>query len=100
MNVEEIGVVAGPCAVESEEQIMSMAYKISLIRDVAQEFNINVKLRGGAWKPRTLYVRDGERIFEGTREEGLIWLAQAANKYSLPIVSEIMSEMDLRHFIR
>jgi 3-deoxy-D-arabino-heptulosonate 7-phosphate (DAHP) synthase len=100
MNNEDLVIVAGPCAVESKEQIQDMAYKISLIRDVAQPYHIGVKLRGGAWKPRTLYERDGERIFEGTREEGLIWLTHTANKYSLPVVSEVMSEMDLRHFIR
>jgi 3-deoxy-D-arabino-heptulosonate 7-phosphate (DAHP) synthase len=79
---------------------MSMAHKISLIRDIVQPHNIHLKFRGGAWKPRTQLLRNGEKIFEGTREEGLIWLADAAKKYSLAIVSEVMSEMDLRHFIR
>ncbi len=97
---KEIVIVAGPCAVESQDQIMNMAYKISLIRDIVQPFNIHIKFRGGAWKPRTQLVHNGEKIFEGTREEGLIWLAEAANKYNLSIVSEVMSEMDLRHFIR
>jgi 3-deoxy-D-arabino-heptulosonate 7-phosphate (DAHP) synthase len=97
---KEIVIVAGPCAVESQEQIMSMAHKISLIRDIAQPHNIHIKFRGGAWKPRTQLLRNGEKIFEGTREEGLIWLADAAKKYNLAIVSEVMSEMDLRHFIR
>ncbi len=100
MNSEDLVIVAGPCAVESEEQINDMAYKISLIRNIVQPYCIGMKLRGGAWKPRTLYVKDGEKIFEGTREEGLIWLSRAAKKYSLPVVSEVMSEMDLRHFIR
>jgi 3-deoxy-D-arabino-heptulosonate 7-phosphate (DAHP) synthase len=97
---KEIVIVAGPCAVESQEQIMSMAHKISLIRDIVQPHNIHIKFRGGAWKPRTQLLRNGEKIFEGTREEGLIWLAEAAKKYNLSIVSEVMSEMDLRHFIR
>jgi 3-deoxy-D-arabino-heptulosonate 7-phosphate (DAHP) synthase len=73
-----------------------MAYKISRIRDIVQPFHLDVKFRGGAWKPRTQLMRN----FEGTREDGLIWLADAANTYDLPIVSEVMSEMDLRHFIR
>ena len=55
---EEIVLVAGPCAVESEDQIMDMAYKISVLRDVAHDYAIGIKLRGGAWKPRTLHVRD------------------------------------------
>lgn len=97
---KEIVIVAGPCAVESQEQIMSMAHKISLIRDIVEPYNIQIKFRGGAWKPRTQLLRNGEKIFEGTREEGLIWLSNAAKKYNLPIVSEVMSEMDLRHFIR
>jgi 3-deoxy-D-arabino-heptulosonate 7-phosphate (DAHP) synthase len=97
---KEIVIVAGPCAVESQEQIMSMAHKISLIRDIVEPHNIQIKFRGGAWKPRTQLLRNGEKIFEGTREEGLIWLSDAAKKYNLSIVSEVMSEMDLRHFIR
>lgn len=100
MDQEEITIVAGPCAVESEEQIRDMGYKISLIKDLAQPYNIGLKLRGGAWKPRTLYYKNGEKIFEGTREEGLTWLAQTAKKYTLPLVTEVMSEMDLRHLIR
>jgi 3-deoxy-D-arabino-heptulosonate 7-phosphate (DAHP) synthase len=77
-----------------------MAYKISQIRDIVQPFHLDVKFRGGAWKPRTQLMHNGETMFEGTREDGLIWLADAANTYDLPIVSEVMSEMDLRHFIR
>ena len=96
---KEIVIVAGPCAVESQEQIMSMAHKISLIRDVVEPHNIHIKFRGGAWKPRTQLLRNGEKIFEGTREEGLIWLSDAAKKYNLSIVSEVMSEMDLRHLL-
>jgi 3-deoxy-D-arabino-heptulosonate 7-phosphate (DAHP) synthase len=100
MYEEDITIVTGPCAVESKEQIMDMGYKISLIRDFARPFNIGFKLRGGAWKPRTQYYKNGEKIFEGTREDGLTWLAQTAKKHTLPIVTEVMSEMDLRHLIR
>jgi 3-deoxy-D-arabino-heptulosonate 7-phosphate (DAHP) synthase len=101
---KDITIVAGPCAVESEEQIMGTAYKISQIRDIVKPYNINFKLRGGAWKPRTKYfVQNGtykERVFEGEGELGLRWLAQAADEYDLPIVSELMSEMDLRYFLK
>ncbi len=101
MNVQNIVIVAGPCAAETEEQVFDMAHKISLIRDVAEYYRIDVKFRAGAWKPRTFYRnKGGERIFEGARELGLTWLAKIAKKYSLPIVSEVMSEMDLRHFHR
>ena len=99
---KNITIVAGPCAVESEEQIMNTAYKIGLMRDVARPYGIDFKLRGGAWKPRTSYlVENGgnkERVFEGKREGGLQLLAQAAKDYDLPIVSELMSEMDVRYF--
>jgi len=94
----------GPCAVESEQQVMEIAYKGSLIRDVAKPYGIDFKLRGGAWKPRTkLFERNNgvvENVFEGVREVGLEWLSHAADKYNLPIVSEVMSEHDLRHFER
>jgi hypothetical protein len=57
--------------------------------------------RGGAWKPRTQYHNtNGDRVFEGMREDGLGWLAEAAETYGLPIVTECMSEDDLRHFGR
>lgn len=63
--------------------------------------NIRVGFRGGAWKPRTEYWNgDGERVFEGTREEGLLWLSEVGDKYDLPIFTECMSEQDLRHFGR
>lgn len=99
---KNIVVVAGPCAVESEEQVMNMAYKIGSIRDIAEPYGIHFKMRGGAWKPRTSYwVKNNgevERVFEGVGEIGLKWLSQAAETYSLPIVCELMSEMDLRYF--
>lgn len=101
-KMKNIVIAAGPCAVESEEQITDMAYKISLIRDIAQPYGIDFKLRGGAWKPRTTYLvkNNGseERVFEGLREIGLEWLKNAGDEYNLPVVTELMSEMDLRYF--
>ena len=100
-KIKNIFVVAGPCAIESEKQINDIAYKISLIRDIAEPYLIDFMCRGGSWKPRTLYQdKNREYIFEGLREEGLKIHASAAKKYSLPVVSELMSEMDLRHFHR
>jgi len=96
-----ITVIAGPCALETYEHTMEMAYKISLVRDAVRNFGIGFGYRGGAWKPRTRYHNHaGEREFEGVREQGLEWLEDVASAYGLPIVTELMSEDDLRHFGR
>lgn len=71
-------VVAGPCAVESEEQIVTTALFV-------KKCGANM-LRGGAFKPRT-----GPHTFQGLREEGLKLLAIASKESGLPIVTEIMS---------
>lgn len=71
-------VVAGPCAVESEEQIMKTARAVK--KSGAK------LLRGGAFKPRT-----GPHTFQGLREEGLLLLAKAGKATGLPIVTEVMS---------
>lgn len=70
--------IAGPCAVESREQIMTAAAQI---RESGA-----VMLRGGAFKPRT-----SPYSFQGLYEEGLKYLREAGDKYNLPIVSEIVS---------
>jgi 3-deoxy-7-phosphoheptulonate synthase len=74
-------VIAGPCAVESEEQLMAAAR-------VASEAGAQV-LRGGAFKPRT-----SPYSFQGLGEEGLKLLAQAREETGLPVVTEVM---DTRH---
>ena len=71
-------VAAGPCAVESEEQIMRTA---RAVKKAGADL-----LRGGAFKPRT-----GPHTFQGLREEGLKLLAQAGKETGLPIVTEVMS---------
>lgn len=70
--------VAGPCAVEGEEQIMKTAL---FVKKMGADM-----LRGGAFKPRT-----GPHTFQGMREEGLKLLAKAGNASGLPIVTEVMS---------
>ena len=76
--------IAGPCSVESEEQIISVA------RDV--KASGAQLLRGGAFKPRT-----SPYAFQGLREEGIKLLLEAKKDTGLPIVSEIMdlSQLDL-----
>src|SRR5512136_869846 len=71
-------VAAGPCAVESEEQILRTARGV---KKAGADL-----LRGGAFKPRT-----GPHTFQGLREEGLKLLAAAGNETGLPIVTEVMS---------
>jgi len=71
-------VVGGPCAVESEEQILKTAH---FVKQSGADL-----LRGGAFKPRT-----GPHTFQGLREEGLKLLAKAREATGLPIVTEVMS---------
>jgi 3-deoxy-7-phosphoheptulonate synthase len=70
--------IAGPCAVESEDQILRTA---KAVKAAGAEM-----LRGGAFKPRT-----GPYTFQGLKEEGLKLLALAKRETGLPIVSEVMS---------
>lgn len=75
---KEIAVIAGPCAVESEEQLITIAKEVKLC---GANF-----LRGGAYKPRT-----SPYSFQGLGEEGLRILAEAKKITGLPIVTEVMS---------
>ncbi|MDD2574449.1 MAG: 3-deoxy-7-phosphoheptulonate synthase [Bacillota bacterium] len=74
----EFTVIAGPCSVESKEQIVGIAESI---KECGAAF-----LRGGAFKPRT-----SPYSFQGLGEEGLELLKIARDKTGLPIVTEIMS---------
>ena len=69
-------IIAGPCGVESEEQISTTAFELS-------KLNIQL-LRGGIWKPRTR-----PDSFQGIGNEGLHWLKQAGVKYNLPVTVEV-----------
>jgi 3-deoxy-7-phosphoheptulonate synthase len=75
-------VIAGPCAVESEEQIMTTAR-------AAREAGANM-LRGGAFKPRS-----SPYTFRGMGEEGLQLMAKARAETGLPIVTEVMTPTDV-----
>ena len=70
-------IIAGPCSVESEAQIIVTAQALAQIPEVKL-------LRGGIWKPRT---RPG--AFEGRGEEGLVWLREAKRETGLPIITEV-----------
>lgn len=79
-------IIAGPCSVESEEQIVSVAREL---KSVGVSF-----LRGGAYKPRT-----SPYSFQGLGLEGLELLKTARAETGLPIVSEIMSTDVLDRFV-
>lgn len=78
-------IIAGPCSIESEEQIIDVAKSV-------KEAGANL-LRGGAFKPRT-----SPYDFQGLREDGLRLLLQAKKETGLPIVTEIMSADHLHLF--
>lgn len=78
----EAVVMAGPCSVESREQVISTA--ISIKRSGA------VILRGGAYKPRT-----SPYDFQGLGIEGLRLLREAGDIADLPVITEVMSEEDV-----
>jgi 3-deoxy-7-phosphoheptulonate synthase / chorismate mutase len=74
--------IAGPCAVESREQIETIARELG---------SLGVRfLRGGVYKPRT-----SPDSFQGLGIEGLVYLREAANKYGMHVVTEIMDAKDL-----
>jgi 3-deoxy-7-phosphoheptulonate synthase len=74
----QVGVIAGPCTVESRQQMIEIAAAVKEAGAVA--------LRGGAYKPRT-----DPYSFQGKGEEGLAWLAAAREATGLAVVSEILS---------
>ena len=75
---KKIGVIAGPCSVESEEQIVASAEAVKAAGATA--------LRGGAFKPRT-----SPYSFQGLKEEGLKLLAHARDVTGLAVVTEVMA---------
>jgi 3-deoxy-7-phosphoheptulonate synthase len=76
------GIIAGPCAVESKEQVDTAAVAV---KAAGAHF-----LRGGAFKPRT-----SPYAFQGMKEEGLKILADARAKTGLPIVTEVLDTRDV-----
>ena len=80
---EEVAVAAGPCSVETPEQINTVAEAVS---------KAGAKiLRAGAFKPRT-----SPYAFQGLGEKGLQMMRQAADKYQLFVVSEVMDPSQIR----
>ena len=79
------GVIAGPCSVESEEQIVGIAKAVKAAGAAM--------LRGGAFKPRT-----SPYAFQGLGAEGLRMLSVAKRETGLPIVTELMDFKDIELF--
>ncbi|TRO50759.1 3-deoxy-7-phosphoheptulonate synthase, partial [Candidatus Bathyarchaeota archaeon] len=79
---EQIAIMAGPCSVESEEQLLLAAHAV-------KEAGAQI-LRGGAFKPRT-----NPYSFQGLGKEGLELLALARKQTGLPIITEVMSTEDV-----
>lgn len=84
---KEIALIAGPCSVESREQITDVAKAIKA--------SGATMLRGGAFKPRT-----SPYAFQGLKYEGLDLLKEAKAATGLPIVTELMSPYDLDRFVQ
>lgn len=79
---EEIVVMAGPCAVESRDQLLETAFAV-------KRAGAHI-LRGGAFKPRT-----SPYSFQGLGKEGLEYLAEARALTGLPVVTEVVSPADV-----
>jgi 3-deoxy-7-phosphoheptulonate synthase len=79
---DHFALIAGPCTVESREQLMATA---DVVKDAGA-----VMLRGGAYKPRT-----SPYSFQGLGQEGLRLLAEAKERTGLPIVTELMDVRDI-----
>ena len=77
-----LGIIAGPCAVETEEQTLATARAVKKAGATA--------LRGGAFKPRT-----SPYSFQGLKEDGLKILATARAETGLPVVTEVMAAADV-----
>lgn len=83
---KKLAIMAGPCSVESNEQITEVA---KAVKDAGA-----TALRGGAFKPRT-----SPYSFQGLAYEGLDMLCHAREQTGLPIVTELMSPYDIDTFV-
>ncbi len=74
---KRLAVMAGPCSVESRDQVLEVAEAVKAAGATI--------LRGGAYKPRT-----SPYAFQGLKEEGLKYLAEAKKRTGLPVVTEVL----------
>ncbi|OED34555.1 3-deoxy-7-phosphoheptulonate synthase [PVC group bacterium (ex Bugula neritina AB1)] len=78
----KLSVIAGPCSVESRDQLFGIAGKVVKSGAIA--------VRGGAFKPRT-----SPYSFQGLGEEGLKYLQEMSQEFSVPCVTEVMDNRDV-----
>jgi 3-deoxy-7-phosphoheptulonate synthase len=83
---DHLAVMAGPCAVESREQVLNAARMVKMAGGSV--------LRGGAYKPRS-----SPYSFQGLGEEGLRYLAEAREETGLPVVTELTDPRNIDLFI-
>jgi len=83
---QEIQIIAGPCSVETPEQMQASAQGVAAAGALL--------MRGGAYKPRT-----SPYSFQGHGELGLEYLVAAARDYDLPVVTELMDVRDIDKFL-
>jgi 3-deoxy-7-phosphoheptulonate synthase len=83
---KDIQIIAGPCSVETIEQMQASAEAVFAAGALF--------MRGGAFKPRT-----SPYTFQGHGEKGLEYLTNAAKKYNLPVVTELMDVRDIELFL-
>jgi len=83
---QEIQIIAGPCSVETLEQMQASAEGVAAAGALL--------MRGGAYKPRT-----SPYSFQGHGELGLEYLVAAARDYDLPVVTELMDVRDIDKFL-
>lgn len=84
-NDKEFLIIAGPCAVESREQIIRIAKEL-------KKLGIDI-LRGGAFKPRT-----NPNSFQGLQDEGIKYLLEAKKITGLPIITELLTIEQVRKY--
>jgi 3-deoxy-7-phosphoheptulonate synthase len=82
IGANKVVVMAGPCSVESREQLATIAKEV-------KKAGANI-LRGGAFKPRT-----SPYSFQGLGEEGLKYLREVADEYDMAVVTELMDPRDM-----
>jgi len=82
INHQNVSVIAGPCSIESEDQIMATAHFVKKAGATI--------LRGGAFKPRT-----SPYAFQGLGIEGLKLLRKAGDYYAMPVVTEVLDSEDI-----
>ncbi len=87
IGAKKILVIAGPCSIESREQLRQIASKIKETGAVI--------LRGGAFKPRT-----SPYTFQGLGEEGLKILKEVAEEFNIPTATEVMDTRDVELIVR